>query len=117
MRRGRGDGLGAWRPHAARSAERGVPSPTDAGLLCLIAISSEQRTPGIDAPTLKESGVDVARRTGAASWVIQIFRSERQKSFRHDRQKTAALPRSWKKELSPRGGPDAPSPEYSLVPS
>ena len=29
-------------------------------LLRLIAISSEQRTPGLDAPTLKESGVDVA---------------------------------------------------------
>ena len=38
-----------------------------AGKLRLLAISADQRQPGIDAPTLKEQGVDIELSTGAAS--------------------------------------------------
>ena len=63
-------------------------SQIDAGLLRLIAISSEQRTPGIDAPTLKESGVAVALMNwrGLMGHPDCTSAARGKRAFRHGRQ-------------------------------
>ena len=77
-------------------------SQIDAGLLRLIAISSEQRTPGIDAPTLKESGVDVALMNWRGLMGHPDLPQREAKELADTVAKMVASP-SWKEALKARG--------------
>ena len=77
----------------------------DAGKLRLLAVSSPDRIPGVDAPTLKESGVDLE----LANWRMivappGISAEDRARLTRMFEQLAASQP--WKEVLRARGWQD-----------
>ena len=81
-------------------------SQVEAGALRVLAVSGEERMAGVDAPTLKEAGVDVAlenwRMVAAAPGITE----EQKAAITADIEKMATS-EAWKKALADRGWIDS----------
>lgn len=77
-------------------------SQIKAGTLRIIGISSEERVDGIDAPTFKEAGVDVAIQNWRMVAAAPGITDEQKKAILSDIDKLAKSP-SWQKTLADKG--------------
>lgn len=82
-----------------------LESQIAAGQLRLLAISGEERIPGVDAPTLRESGIDVALENWRMIAAGPDLTDEQRAAITADIEKLATS-ESWKKELETRGWDD-----------
>ncbi len=76
-----------------------------AGKLRVLAVSSAQRLPNIDAPTLKESGVDVEVQNWRGIWAAPGITPEQQASLTGIIQKTVQS-KTWQDTLKAKGWSD-----------
>ena len=80
-------------------------SQIDAGTLRLLAVSGEERVPGVDAPTLTEAGVDVALENWRMVAAAPDITPEQEAAITADIEKMVQS-ESWKKALADRGWVD-----------
>ena len=80
-------------------------SQVEAGQLRLLAVSGEARMPGVDAPTLKEAGVDVALENWRMVAAAPGLTEEQTAAIAADIEKLA-MSEGWKAELATRGWDD-----------
>jgi putative tricarboxylic transport membrane protein len=80
-------------------------SQIEAGALRLLAVSGEQRVEGIDAPTLKEAGLDVALENWRMVAAGPDLSEEQKGAIDADIEKLATSA-AWKRELETRGWDD-----------
>lgn len=81
-------------------------SQVEAGELRLLAVSGEERMEGIDAPTLKESGIDVALENWRMVAAAPDITDEEKAAITADVEKMATS-ESWKKALADHGWIDS----------
>ena len=77
-------------------------SQVEAGELRLLAVSGEERLPGVDAPTLKEAGVDVTLENWRMVAAAPDITAEQKAAITADIEKMATS-EAWKKTLADRG--------------
>ena len=70
----------------------------------MLAISGEERVDGIDAPTLKEAGIDLVSPTGAGSWPRPASPTSKPPDRRAEEMHAT---QEWKDALSQNGWTDA----------
>jgi putative tricarboxylic transport membrane protein len=80
-------------------------SQIEAGTLRLLAVSGEARIAGVDAPTLKEAGVDVALENWRMVAAAPGITDEEKAAITADIEKLATSD-AWKQELATRGWDD-----------
>jgi len=80
-------------------------SQVEAGALRLIAVTADQRVPGVDAPTLKEAGVDMALQNWRMVAAAPGITDEQKAAISADIEKLVQS-ESWKKALADRGWVD-----------
>ncbi len=80
-------------------------SQIEAGTLRLLAVSGEERLEGVDAPTLKEAGLDVAIENWRMVAAAPGLTEEQKAAVAADIDKLAAS-EAWKQELATRGWDD-----------
>jgi putative tricarboxylic transport membrane protein len=80
-------------------------SQIEAGQLRLLAVSGEERMEGVDAPTLKEAGVDVALENWRMVAAAPGLTDEQKAAITADIEKMATS-ESWQKALADRGWVD-----------
>lgn len=80
-------------------------SQIQAGTLRLLAVSGEERIEGVDAPTLKEAGLDVAIENWRMVAAAPGLSEEQKAAVAADIDKLAAS-EAWKQELATRGWDD-----------
>ncbi len=80
-------------------------SQIEAGALRLLAVSGEERIEGIDAPTLREAGVDVALENWRMVAAAPGLTDEQVAAISADIEKLATS-EAWKQELATRGWDD-----------
>lgn len=80
-------------------------SQIQAGTLRLLAVSGEERIEGVDAPTLKEAGLDVAIENWRMVAAAPGLTEEQKAAVAADIDKLAAS-EAWKQELATRGWDD-----------
>ena len=80
-------------------------SQIQAGTLRLLAVSGEERLEGVDAPTLKEAGLDVAIENWRMVAAAPGLTEEQKAAVAADIDKLAAS-EAWKQELATRGWDD-----------
>ncbi len=80
-------------------------SQIEAGTLRLLAVSGEERIEGVDAPTLKEAGLDVAIENWRMVAAAPGLTEEQKAAVAADIDKLAAS-EAWKQELATRGWDD-----------
>lgn len=80
-------------------------SQIEAGTLRLLAVSGEERLEGVDAPTLKEAGLDVAIENWRMVAAAPGLSEEQKAAVAADIDKLAAS-EAWKQELATRGWDD-----------
>jgi putative tricarboxylic transport membrane protein len=80
-------------------------SQVEAGTLRLLAVSGEERVPGVDAPTLTEAGVDVALENWRMVAAAPDITPEQEAAITADIKKMAES-EEWKKQLADRGWVD-----------
>lgn len=80
-------------------------SQIQAGTLRLLAVSGEERLEGVDAPTLKEAGLDVAIENWRMVAAAPGLSEEQKAAVAADIDKLAAS-EAWKQELATRGWDD-----------
>jgi putative tricarboxylic transport membrane protein len=80
-------------------------SQIEAGELTLLAVSGENRLEGVDAPTLKEAGVDVVLENWRMVAAAPELDDEQKAAVMADIEKLAASD-TWKQELATRGWVD-----------
>jgi putative tricarboxylic transport membrane protein len=80
-------------------------SQIDAGQLRLLAVSGEERLEGVDAPTLKEAGVDVALENWRMVAAAPEITEEEKAAITADIEKLATSS-AWQQELATRGWDD-----------
>lgn len=80
-------------------------SQVEAGTLRLLAVSSDARLPGIDAPTLKESGVDVSIQNWRMVAAAPDLSAEQTAAVTADIEKMVKSP-TWQKTLADKGWAD-----------
>ncbi|MFO1143198.1 MAG: tripartite tricarboxylate transporter substrate binding protein [Amaricoccus sp.] len=80
-------------------------SQIEAGTLRLLAVSGDERVEGMDAPTLKEAGVDVALENWRMVAAGPGITDEQKAAITADIQKLATSD-AWKQELATRGWDD-----------
>lgn len=80
-------------------------SQVEAGTLRLLAVSGEERIEGVDAPTLKEAGLDVAIENWRMVAAAPGLTEEQKAAVAADIDKLAAS-EAWKQELATRGWDD-----------
>ena len=77
-------------------------SQVEAGELRLLAVSGEERLPGVDAPTLTEAGVDVTLENWRMVAAAPDITAEQEAAITADIEKMATS-EAWQKTLSDRG--------------
>ena len=77
-------------------------SQVEAGTLRLLAVSGEERIPGVDAPTLTEAGVDVALENWRMVAAAPGITPEQEAAITADIKKMAES-EQWQKQLADRG--------------
>ena len=77
-------------------------SQVEAGTLRLLAVSGEERLPGVDAPTLTEAGVDVALENWRMVAAAPGITPEQEAAITADIKKMAES-EQWQKQLADRG--------------
>jgi putative tricarboxylic transport membrane protein len=80
-------------------------SQIEAGQLRLLAVSGEERPEGVDAPTLKEAGVDVALENWRMVAAAPGLTDEQKAAIAADIEKLATSD-AWRQELATRGWDD-----------
>ena len=80
-------------------------SQIDAGALRLLAVSTAERVPGVDAPTLTEAGVDVALQNWRMVAAAPGITDEQKAAISADIEKMATS-EQWQKALADRGWVD-----------
>ena len=80
-------------------------SQIDAGALRLLAVSTAERVPGVDAPTLTEAGVDVALQNWRMVAAAPGITDEQKAAISADIEKMATS-EPWQKALADRGWVD-----------
>ncbi len=80
-------------------------SQVEAGQLRLLAVSGEERLAGVDAPTLKEAGVDVALENWRMVAAGPDLSDEQKAAITADIEKLATS-EAWRQELATRGWDD-----------
>ncbi|MBP7003782.1 tripartite tricarboxylate transporter substrate binding protein, partial [Amaricoccus sp.] len=80
-------------------------SQVEAGQLRLLAVSGEERLAGVDAPTLKEAGVDVALENWRMVAAGPDLTDEQKAAITADIEKLATS-EAWRQELATRGWDD-----------
>ena len=80
-------------------------SQIDAGALRLLAVSTAERVPGVDAPTLTEAGVDVALQNWRMVAAAPGITDEQKAAITADIEKMATS-EQWQKALADRGWVD-----------
>jgi putative tricarboxylic transport membrane protein len=80
-------------------------SQVEAGALRLIAVTADQRVPGVDAPTLREAGVDMALQNWRMVAAAPGITDEQKAAINADIEKLVQS-ESWKKALADRGWVD-----------
>jgi putative tricarboxylic transport membrane protein len=80
-------------------------SQIEAGQLRLLAVSGEERVEGVDAPTLKEAGVDVALENWRMVAAAPGLTDEQKAAIAADIEKLATSD-AWRQELATRGWDD-----------
>jgi putative tricarboxylic transport membrane protein len=80
-------------------------SQVEAGQLRLLAVSGEERTPGVDAPTLTEAGVDVTLENWRMVAAAPDITTEQEAAITADIQ-AMATSEPWQKALADRGWVD-----------
>ncbi|HRO12800.1 tripartite tricarboxylate transporter substrate binding protein [Amaricoccus sp.] len=80
-------------------------SQIEAGQLRLLAVSGEERIEGVDAPTLREAGVDVALENWRMVAAAPGISDEEKAAITADVEKLATS-EAWKQELATRGWDD-----------
>ena len=80
-------------------------SQVEAGQLRLLAVSGDERMEGVDAPTLKEAGVDVALENWRMVAAAPGITDEEKAAIAADIEKLATSD-AWKQELATRGWDD-----------
>ena len=80
-------------------------SQVEAGALRLIAVTADERVPGVDAPTLKEAGVDMALQNWRMVAAAPGITDEQKAAISADIEKLVQSA-SWKKALADRGWVD-----------
>ncbi len=107
LRRRRGAGGDPRRPGHGRAcrAYGEFASQIEAGQLKLLAVSGESRIEGVDAPTLKEAGVDVVLENWRMVAAAPDLTDEQKAAITADIDKMATS-EAWKKALADRGWVD-----------
>mgnify|MGYP001099454370 FL=1 len=80
-------------------------SQIEAGELRLLAVSSDERVPGIDGPTLKEAGVDLAVQNWRMVAAAPGITAEQKAAISADIEKMVSSA-SWKSALEAKGWVD-----------